>query len=89
MKDNRVDHGVCYLQPNGNHGEKDKHRLEQRARKQLRCRGRCWEGVCGGEVAACRRSHRVHSSYWGQGRTLQGRKPKVSGAKLSQGEEES
>lgn len=34
-----MDHGVCYLQHtiklNGNHGEKDKHRQEQRARKQL------------------------------------------------------
>lgn len=26
--------------PNGNHGEKDKHGREQRARKQLRSRGR-------------------------------------------------
>lgn len=89
MKDNRVDHGVCYLLPNGNHGEKDKHRSEQRARKQLRSRGRSWEGVCGGEVVACRRSHRVHLCYWGQGRTLPSRTPKVSYAKLSQGEEES
>lgn len=51
MKDNWADHGGCYLQhttkPNGNHGEKDKHRQEQRARKQLRSRGGVVKGVVG------------------------------------------
>lgn len=51
MKGNRVAHGVGYLQhmnkPNGNHGEKDKHIQEQRARKQLRSRGGVVKGGCG------------------------------------------
>lgn len=51
MKDNWVDHGVCYLQhktkPNGNHGEKDKHGWEQRARKQHRSRGGVVKGGVG------------------------------------------
>lgn len=78
-------------EPNGNHGEKDKHGREQRARKQLRSRVMSCEG---GGREACWHSYRVHLCCRGQGRTLDSSSIgtvscRLSSAKVSQGEEAS